>query len=432
MTDRSDQGRGSGLFRGPRMRRAAMLVGAVGLVGVGTLLAYSTGGTSSSQSGSCHAQHGVCTTTASTITAPLTTTEATTVGTTAPPSSWPASYTTGPLGANNILPATTDGALLIDYAGGDGQTYAQWQTQVLQREADTGRLFDGLGIHWGGGGTYNGYPSCAFITTGQVQWIHDQGSIPVVTWSPNASMAQVASGQWDGCITSIANYLKAFPFRVMLRPFWEMDGNWMLWQAYPGQEQTWIDGWQHFVALFQAAGASNVGFWWCPTEGYRRSLATAVYPGDRYVDWVGSDSYNQASSTVQTSPLHPGWAEFWELFNYTGHGTSLLSKHDEFGPAKPYAVGETSSLYDSTDVNRKANWDRNIEASPYGKPDMPYLVAVEAYDQNLVTSEGFDWRVDNNQNYTQKAAHIDGVADPATYQGFKDWAADPAWNVGVG
>lgn len=365
-----------------------------------------------------------------------------------PGPAWPASYTTGPLGANNILPSSNTGSLLILWPQVSGSN----RTALTQRVADCGRAFDGIGIHYGGISSEIPGAGGSQLGSGAEQWVHDQGSIPIVSWMPGRAlstsitqntMISVNNGDFDTEFNSALNYWKALGFRVMWRLAWEFDGNWFPWSptsnspANDGQNNPgctaaqWKTAWQRIVGLRNTAAANNVGFWWCPTEGNDRTLATSCYPGDAYVDWVGSDGYNQASASVQTSPLHAGWAEFWELFNYTGHGTSAVCKHDEFGPSKPFIVGETGSLYDSGDVNRKANWYRNIDSHANGKSDMPNLCGIQFFDADVHTSEGFDWRVDVSQTYAQKQTFTQGSIDSVTYQGFKDFAAISRWNVGA-
>ena len=351
-----------------------------------------------------------------------------------PVGKYPASYYTGPLGATNILPVDPAGALLILWPGDvTNWTLATWKTRIQEREAACGRRFDGIGIHYGGGGTFGGAASCAWInpTDAKEQFIHSRGSVPMVSWSPSATIAQINAGERDACFTNVANYFKGLGFRIMLRLFWEFDGTWMPWKATVGQEAAWRSAWQRVVGLFDKAGATNVGFWWTPTSWFNQPLRNACYPGDEYVDWVGADGYNQASSSVQTSPLHAGWVEFWEMYNPTGHGSTSVSIHNQYGPRKPFVVGETGCLYDSSNAGRKAQWYRNIDAHGYAKPDMPYLHGIQFFDVNLVTTEGFDWKVDNNQTYAQKQNKVDGSFDANTYQGFKDFAKAARWNVGV-
>ena len=90
---------------------------------------------------------------------------------------------------------------------------------------------------------------------------------------------------------------------------------------------------------FKTRGADNVGFWWCPNEGVRRDTIIKSYPGDAYVDWVGSDWYNwqYVGDGGWSTPLHPGWAEFGELFDYKtdGNGNPLPSQHDTWDPGSP-------------------------------------------------------------------------------------------------
>src|SRR5439155_516589 len=69
-------------------------------------------------------------------------------------SSCPASYFTGPLGNNNLIP-TKPGAFLIDEYGGIGTSWAQKQAGVLQRQQDLGRKFDGVGFHYGGSDSWD-------------------------------------------------------------------------------------------------------------------------------------------------------------------------------------------------------------------------------------------------------------------------------------
>ena len=108
------------------------------------------------------------------------------------------------------------------------------------------------------------------------------------------------------------------------------------------------NAWRHIVNRFKADGATNVGFWWCPGEqaGGVRPQIDASYPGDAYVDWVGSDDYNRDSSGAY-SACRNGWVEWsWE-FNYDSGCGTLGSTEQEWGPRKPFVDGETGSKYDT-------------------------------------------------------------------------------------
>ena len=376
----------------------------------------------------------------------------------APGPSFPASYYTGPLGANNVLPNSETGALLILWHEIEGQTGTQRRASLLQRMVDCGgRDLDCVGIHYGGIDSEIPGRGGSSMGSGAEAWAHSVGAIPCVSWVHNrytkgttnlCTMQEVNNGLHDAAITEAANYWEGLGYRIMWRLWWEFDGNWFPWSqrdssaltggncndGFPNPGCTfteWKTAWQRCVSLVQAAGATNVGFWWAPTSWNNRTVSSACYPGDAYIDWVGADGYNQASATVQTSPLHAGWADFWELYNPTGHGTASVSIHNEFGPSKPFYVAETNTLYDSGTSTRKADWYRNINDHAFAKPDMPYFYGIQLFDNDLHSTEGFDWRVDVNQTYAQKQTNTQGAFHAVTYQGFKDFAAHADWNVGA-
>ena len=124
------------------------------------------------------------------------------------------------------------------------------------------------------------------------------------------------------------------------------------------------------VNIFKANGATNVGLWWTLFEGPNdagRNCQNISYPGDAYVDWVGSDIYNVClvGRTDQwCTPLHPGWAQFEELFNYTALGSTYQDQHTKWGPRKPFVVGETATWYDANYPTYKAPGSETSPPAP--------------------------------------------------------------------
>jgi hypothetical protein len=315
-----------------------------------------------------------------------------------------------------------------------GTTRAQQQAGVLQREQDIGRKFDGLGVQYDGsaswGGVY-GMNDPNLISPRLEQWAHDNGSFPVVSWTPNYTIAQINNGAADAIWAKAANYFKTYPFPIMLRPFWEFDGPWFTWgYGYNGANYysaaEFKNAWQRMVNIFRANGATNVGFFWTPQEGpvftgssgSTRDLLAQYYPGDAYVDWVGTDAYNLCvnENNCNATPLHSGWASFNDMFNYSSR-CSCVSSHDAYGPHKPIVVGETGSYYDFNNTsNKKGDWFRNI---PAAAKNMPYLRGIAFYD---VDASGVGASHDNFLvDYP--------TSDPSVYAGFKALAADPWFNT---
>src|SRR5919205_349604 len=81
--------------------------------------------------------------------------------------------------------------------------------------------------------------------------------------------------------------------------------------------------------VITAAGARNVVWVWSPiTVISRPNVPLApLYPGDGYVDWVGLSVYFSASISTYAADVPP-----------------TLRQLDQFAPAKPLYVTETSVL----------------------------------------------------------------------------------------
>ena len=348
---------------------------------------------------------------------------------------FPASYYSGPLGARNVLPKTSNGVLLGDWGGVQGYTWPQQEQFIEQREADMGRNFDLIGEMIATDGTLNGVSGCAEagdMADDKPAFAHSQGAVPIIDWTPDVSLSQINSGSVDGCYKGMADYLEQFGYRIMLRIMWEFNGPWEA-SIYPcgdndtsnGGPAAFVAAWRHIVNIFKAQGATNVGFWWVPGEGQDRTCADESYPGDAYVDWVGSDSYNWAGSNYN-APCVAGWSEFKAMFEYTPtpscDATATMLRY----PQKPFVVGETGSKYNSSDSNAKRDWFENIAA--VAAPAMPNLHGIQFFDQDVVPEEGNDWRVNTDQT---ASSSTEGPVDANTYQGFIDMSHASVFNSGV-
>jgi hypothetical protein len=134
------------------------------------------------------------------------------------------------------------------------------------------------------------------------------------------------------------------------------------------------------------------------------------------VDWSGCDQYNMYLDG-QVSPLHPGWAEFWEIVHYGSN-----CQHDIWGPRKPFVIGETSTHPDPTNQPRKGDWWRNIPKAIRGEVGnqgpMEWLTGISFYDCDVRAAEG------PNANY-----RVDWPTNvPEIYAGWLEMCADPIWN----
>lgn len=94
-------------------------------------------------------------------------------------------------------------------------------------------------------------------------------------------------------LDEIANYLldlKRANVPVLWRPFHEMNGDWFWW----GQQPRYVELYRQMHDYFDSKGLDNlvwvwsVNYWW-PNNS--EEFPQQYYPGDRYVDVIGADIY---------------------------------------------------------------------------------------------------------------------------------------------
>lgn len=329
-----------------------------------------------------------------------------------PTGDWPASYFTGPLGAANPLPPKGRAFLGI-FPNTIGFDWARQRSFVAEREAAIGRRFDLFMF---------AYPPEVW-SQDRVTWVSQNRYVPVISglhWGTTVN--QVAAGANDAQIRALADELKTKPL-CLIRMFHEFDNPHVPYTAV-GREQAFVDAWKRTVEIFQQRGATNVGWYVCPNEGHTRSTIDRVRQllPESYYDWAGSDWYNwcfvSEASSCWSTPLHGGWAEFWEVFNYQNPPGGERSQHDQWGPRKPFVIGETNTVYDAQQPLRKGDWYRNVVADARGAKAMQHLVGVIPYDADVSSAEGgkANFLVDHSTQH------------PGIFDGFKQMARDPYWH----
>lgn len=318
---------------------------------------------------------------------------------------FPASFFTGPLGANNILPPKTTGALLGTF--GDG-SWDQQKSQWVSRESSIGRQFDFYALHYAAptdacdyGGIYAPYAG------GREAWVVDRGAIPVINWTHGWTIDAVNAGTADACLRAVARRAAAFGHRHLLRIYWEFNGGWFRWS---GSGQPFIDAWQRTVRIFKEEGATNVGFVWSPDGGYR-DKAFESYPGDEWVDWAGVSLYNMNKEGAWCSPYDSGpWCEAAHVLSHDPVNYPTI--YDVYSERKPFILGENGSVEDPLSPGRKAQWFRN--AREQIKTCCPNLRAISYFDVDLTATEGFNWRLDTSSS---------------ALEAFRELALDPFFNT---
>jgi hypothetical protein len=211
--------------------------------------------------------------------------------------------------------------------------------------------------------------------------VRSRGAVPMITWLPRldggrtAQLTDIAAGRYDAFLHRSAHEAARWGKRFLLRPFHEMNGRWEPWGlGVNGNDPArFIAAWRHVVRIFERAGAGNVRFVFSPNVISLASPSfTALYPGDRWVDWAGLDGYNFGGQH---------WRAFGRIFASSYKTLAGLTR-------RPLMVCETSSAESG---GSKGRWIR--QAFLHRVPEnFPRLRAVVWFDHQKER----DWRVNSS------------------------------------
>lgn len=208
--------------------------------------------------------------------------------------------------------------------------------------------------------------------------IRARGAVPMVSWMPyGISLRDVIAGREDAYLRDWFSAARDWGQRLLVRPFIEMNGDWYDWGigVDGNTPEDHIAAWRHVVGLARDVGASNIEWVWSPNEDESRrvSLAT-IYPGDKWVDWLGLDGYNWGKAHTS------GWRSFERIFRSSYDEITALS-------SRPLMIAETAS---NEDGGNKAAWIRRTFTETL--PTMPRVRAVIWFHERKEA----DWRVDSS------------------------------------
>lgn len=183
---------------------------------------------------------------------------------------------------------------------------------------------------------------------------YQQNTVPVITWEPWAglqngtsqkayALSRITAGKYDGYITRFARAMRDMRWPIALRFGHEMNGNWYPWsESKSGNSKgQYVPAWRHVHDIFTSVGADNVIWVWSPNiirPAPDVSLRD-LYPGDRYVDWVGIVGYEAEEEVTPAETFEP---TLRRLRAFTDK--KVLITETGAGPGKNQA-GWTSDLF---------------------------------------------------------------------------------------
>jgi mannan endo-1,4-beta-mannosidase len=206
-----------------------------------------------------------------------------------------------------------------------------------------------------------------------VRTVYQYGSLPLISWEPfTVKLASIAAGSQDKYLKAYAKAVRTLNLPVAITFAHEMNGNWYPWGRQAATAADFVTAWRHIHNVFVAAGATNVIWVWTPNviNPAPQVPLPSVYPGDKYVDWIGMDGYF----------THRGQVTFATLFGptitavrkFTNKPMLIVETAAEPGTSRP---DEIADLYDGVantpgllgfvwfDNRGSANWRINDDRS---------------------------------------------------------------------
>ncbi|GAA0471505.1 hypothetical protein GCM10008985_30470 [Halococcus dombrowskii] len=180
--------------------------------------------------------------------------------------------------------------------------------------------------------------------------------------TPNDIEIRIGNGNYDRYIDRWADRLrsalsKSGDRRAYLRLAHEMNGDWYPWSPTVGNSNSWsyVKMWRRVHNRFNRQGIGDDLQWmWCVNaEDVGSHKAEQLYPGNRYVDWLGLDGYNWGRSKNWSS-----WDSPESIYGGMLDRLSNLSN-------KPICVAEfasSSKVSVGHDPRRKGQWIRDALA----------------------------------------------------------------------
>jgi hypothetical protein len=234
----------------------------------------------------------------------------------------------------------------------------------------------------------------------QVKTILRLGSTPVITWEPwlgafdekeypgipkveerdKGCLKEISNGVYDKYITKWALAAKEVQLPVFVRVGHEMNDPYRYpWGPQNNDPQDFVAAWRHIHYIFLKNGVNNVIWIWSPHQSYGHFKE--YFPGDDYVDYVGTGVLNYGTVTT--------WSKWWSFDELFGNYYKDLSVFN-----KPMIVTEFSSLAIGGD---RTQWFVDALDGIQKKYTLiKSLIFYHISSDKTVTDKSLDWYIIND------------------------------------
>lgn len=201
--------------------------------------------------------------------------------------------------------------------------------------------------------------------------------------SPQYSLRTLIDGSHNAQLRRIAHQLAAFGRPLYLRFAHEMNANWYPWGEAvngnrPGQ---YVAAWRHVHDVMAPIVGDRVRWVWSPNIANGKTgthiLLHELYPGDRYVDYVGLTGYAHGARSAAST------------FGPTVDGLKTIT-------AKPILLSEIGVEGSEAE---KADWLRSLGTYIESEPRIRGFVYFDTSRET--TGASGEYRIDGSAAYTK-------------------------------
>lgn len=225
----------------------------------------------------------------------------------------------------------------------------------------------------------------------------------LVSWhlSDLADFAYWSKGKGDKVIRSQAKRIKNYGKPVVIRPWAEMNADWVDFQPkkrriesgeHGGTYAEFIAAWRRVVTIMRSEGVSNVKWAFNPTtDTYAETTHPKyIYPGDEYVDYLALDGYNWGDGDGLT------WRTFTDIYQEQYARLTAIAPTKpvwiaEIGSSDPESVSASEAAISAPAGASKSEWWINAVTSI--KNEFPQIEAIVLFD----AEKERDWRRNSSQ-----------------------------------
>lgn len=171
------------------------------------------------------------------------------------------------------------------------------------------------------------------------------------------TLAQGATGAYDQYFTTLGeNLVSDNEASAILRLGWEFNGNWFTWSVgSQAAAANFVAFWRRIVTTMRAVPGEKFQFLWNPNGPSPTTYSPdEAYPGNAYVDYVGTDIYDNFWGSPFTPPfawahqLSQQWGLLWLATFAAQHGKRIAIPEwsDEYR-SDGHGLGDDPSFIDN-------------------------------------------------------------------------------------